>query len=204
MLNRQIFFCSLGGFDTHSNELTSQGGGINTSGQLVRGLLGQLSDAMAAFYTATQELNGIQAGISSRITLFTMADFNRTFNPAGSGAGTVGSDHAWGSHQFVLGDGVSGGKFYGVAIPTGNSGTGTVFQNISTLGSSNPYDASTRGLFVPSCSVEQYAHTLANWYGLTAPTEVAAVFPLLSRLLPCDARVHDLTSRVVRSGCSKK
>jgi uncharacterized protein (DUF1501 family) len=95
-MRRQIFFCSVGGFDTHSNELTTQAS-----------LLGELSQCMNAFYQATKEL-----GISDRVTLFTASDFSRTYQGNGSGA-----DHAWGSHAMILGGSVKGGDIYG-AYPT--------------------------------------------------------------------------------------
>jgi uncharacterized protein (DUF1501 family) len=95
-MRRQIFFCSVGGYDTHSNELASQDN-----------LLAELSQCMNAFYQATKELN-----IADRVTLFTASDFGRTFQSNGSGA-----DHAWGSHALVLGDSVKGGEIYG-SYPT--------------------------------------------------------------------------------------
>lgn len=91
-MRRQIFFCSVGGYDTHSNELASQAN-----------LLAELSQCMSAFYRATEELN-----VSDRVTLFTASDFGRTFQSNGSGA-----DHAWGSHAMVLGGSVNGGDMYG-------------------------------------------------------------------------------------------
>ncbi len=98
-LNRQIFFCSLGGFDTHSGQITIQ-----------QNLLTQLSKAMDAFYNATVELN-----IAQHVTTFTMSDFSRTFQPGSNG----GTDHAWGSVQMILGGAVIGGDIYGkMAIPT--------------------------------------------------------------------------------------
>ena len=90
---RQVFFVSLGGFDTHSNELT-----------VLTNLLGQLSPALRAFYDAT-----VQLGVASQVTTFTLSDFGRTFQPA-SGAGT---DHAWGNHHFILGGAVRGGQMFG-------------------------------------------------------------------------------------------
>ena len=95
-MRRQIFFCSVTGFDTHSNELSTQAD-----------LLAELSQCINAFYQATKELS-----IADRVTLFTASDFGRTFQSNGSGA-----DHAWGSHAFVLGDSVKGGDIYG-AYPT--------------------------------------------------------------------------------------
>ncbi len=93
-LSRQIFFCSIGGFDTHTSQ------GAVTGAQA--GLLTTLSDALGALYDATVEL-----GITSQVTTFTMSDFSRTLKPGGSGVG-AGSDHAWGGHHFVLGRAVAG------------------------------------------------------------------------------------------------
>jgi uncharacterized protein (DUF1501 family) len=92
-MRRQIFFCSLGGFDTHTNE-------INTHNTLYP----ELSPALSAFYDATQEL-----GVAPDVTTFTESDFSRTFQPTTSD----GSDHAWGSHHLVLGGAVQGGQIFG-------------------------------------------------------------------------------------------
>jgi uncharacterized protein (DUF1501 family) len=92
-MRRQIFFCSLGGFDTHTNELNTH----NT-------LYPQLSPALAAFYDATQEI-----GMAQNVTTFTESDFSRTFQPTTGD----GSDHAWGSHHLVLGGAVQGGQIFG-------------------------------------------------------------------------------------------
>jgi uncharacterized protein (DUF1501 family) len=90
---RQVFFVSLGGFDTHSNELAT----LTT-------LLGQLAPALKSFYDAT-----VQLGVASQVTTFTLSDFGRTFQPASGG----GSDHAWGNHHFIMGGAVRGGAMYG-------------------------------------------------------------------------------------------
>jgi uncharacterized protein (DUF1501 family) len=92
-MRRQIFFCSLGGFDTHSGELPTH-----------NNLYPQLSPALAAFYEATQEL-----GIAQNVTTFIESDFSRTFQPTTGD----GSDHAWGSHHLVLGGAVQGGQIFG-------------------------------------------------------------------------------------------
>ncbi len=92
-MKRQIFFCSLGGFDTHAGELEAH-----------NNLYPQLSPALAAFYNATQELN-----VAQSVTTFTESDFSRTFQPTT----TDGSDHAWGSHHLVMGGAVQGGQIYG-------------------------------------------------------------------------------------------
>ena len=90
---RQLFFVSLGGFDTHANELNT----LTT-------LLGQLSPALRSFHDAMSQL-----GVADSVTAFTLSDFGRTFQPA-SGAGT---DHAWGNHMLVLGGAVKGGQMFG-------------------------------------------------------------------------------------------
>lgn len=153
-LNRQIFFCQLGGFDTHQTQLNNQAG-----------LLSQLSKAMQAFYNATVEL-----GVSSQVTQFTLSDFGRTLQPSGSGAGAVGTDHGWGSHHFVLGDAVKGSDFYGMRGPNG-----IPYPKLQLNG---PNDTDNRGRWIPTTSVEQYAATLATWFGL-AQQDLSYVFPLL-------------------------
>jgi uncharacterized protein (DUF1501 family) len=156
-LERQIFFCSVGGFDTHQNQLTSQGN-----------LMIQVSQAMKALYDEM-----VAQGLDSRVTTFTLSDFGRTLQPSGSG-GAVGSDHAWGSHALVMGGAVSGGDFYGVAGPNG-----TVYPTLQLAG---PNDTDNRGRWIPTASVDQFGATLASWYGL-APVDIPVVFPLIGHFL---------------------
>lgn len=91
-VRRQVFFVSLGGFDTHDDQLEDH-----------PVLLSQVSQALKAFHDATVEL-----GVASQVTSFTMSDFGRTLGSNGDG-----SDHAWGSNALVLGGAVSGGRVYG-------------------------------------------------------------------------------------------
>jgi len=150
-MKRQIFFTQLGGFDTHSQEIGGQGG-----------LLTQVSQAINAFFAATVEL-----GVQDKVTTFTMSDFGRTLQPAGSGVATVGTDHAWGNHQLIVGGSVLGGTLYGT-YPTLRLGGPD-----DTDGGTNP-----RGRWIPTTSVEQYAATLATWYGLSS-ADLTTVFPLI-------------------------
>jgi uncharacterized protein (DUF1501 family) len=140
-MSRQIFFCSLGGFDTHAGELETH-----------NNLYPQLSQALAAFYAATQEL-----GVAESVTTFTESDFSRTFQPAT----TDGSDHAWGSHHMVLGGAVKGGQIYG-QFPTFELG--------------GPNDTDVRGRWIPTTSIDQYGATLCSWFGIP-DTALATVFP---------------------------
>jgi len=158
-VNRQIFFVQIGGFDTHNGQVAQQ----NT-------LFIQLSQAMRAFY---EEM--VLQGLGDKVTQFTMADFSRTFNPASSGA-IVGSDHAWGNHHFVVGGGITASDFYGI----NTASNGTPFPQMIFNG---PDDADSgsgaRGRWIPTTSVEQYAATLARWYGLP-DANLAAVFPKIT------------------------
>ena len=152
-MKRQIFFTQIGGFDTHSAEINGQGN-----------LLTQVSQAINAFYAAT-----VLLGVQDKVTTFTMSDFGRTFQPAGTGVAAVGTDHAWGNHQLIVGGAVLGHTLYGTYPTLALGGPD------DTDGGSNP-----RGRWIPTTSVEQYAATLALWYGLSS-ADLPAVFPLIGR-----------------------
>jgi len=140
-LSRQIFFVSLGGFDTHNNQLATQ-----------QTLLGYVGAAMKSFYDATVVL-----GVASNVTSFTLSDFGRTLQPAAGG----GSDHAWGNHHLIMGGAVKGGALYGS------------FPDLRLGGND---DVSSEGRWLPTTSVDQYAATLARWFGV-ADSQLAAVAP---------------------------
>jgi uncharacterized protein (DUF1501 family) len=143
-LHRQIFFCSLGGFDTHTAQLNTQDN-----------LFTQLSQALSAFYNATEEL-----GVADSVTTFTESDFGRTLQPNTNS----GTDHAWGNHHLILGASVKGGDLYGT------------FPHLALGG---PDDTDSRGRWIPPISLDQYGATLASWFGV-AGSALTTVFPNLN------------------------
>jgi uncharacterized protein (DUF1501 family) len=104
-------------------------------------LLGNVSAALAAFYRATKEL-----GVASSVTAFTQSDFGRTLTSNGDG-----TDHAWGGNQIVVGDAVRGRMLYG---------------RYPSLQLNGPDDTGNGGRMIPTTSADQYAATLAKWFGV--------------------------------------
>ena len=144
---RQVFMVSLGGFDLHDNLISQH-----------PGLLGKVSDALSAFYSATAEL-----GVADKVTAFTASDFGRTLASNGDG-----SDHGWGSHHFMVGGAVKGKAFYGAAPPVSVG---------STTGAQDQWHVG-QGRLLPGTSVDQYAATMAKWFGV-ADSELAGILPNL-------------------------
>ncbi len=138
-VRRQVFFVSLPGFDLHDN-LAS----------LHPVLLGKVAAAMASFQAAIGQL-----GMARQVTAFTASDFGRTLSSNGDG-----SDHGWGSHHFVMGGAVQGGRFYGQWPGAALGGPQDVGQ----------------GRWLPTMGVQQLAVALARW--MNVPT------PLLEGLAP--------------------
>jgi uncharacterized protein (DUF1501 family) len=142
-LQRQIFFVSMGGFDTHSGQLSAQDS-----------LFNDMNQSLNAFYQATTEM-----GVANNVTTFTLSDFGRTYSP-----NSDGTDHAWGSHHLIMGGAVKGGDFYGT---------------FPTLAVNGPDDGTGQGRWVPTTSVDQYAATLAAWFGVAA-ADLPSIFPNLA------------------------
>ncbi|GHB71399.1 Tat pathway signal protein [Psychrosphaera saromensis] len=89
---RQVFFVSLGGFDTHDDQLEKH-----------PILLETLAQGLSEFNSAMEEL-----GMSEKVTTFTMSEFGRTLTSNGDG-----TDHGWAGNQIIMGGAVSGGDIYG-------------------------------------------------------------------------------------------
>ncbi len=122
------------------------------------GLLGGVSDALTAFYNATVEM-----GMADSVTSFTQSDFGRTLTSNGDG-----TDHGWGGIQMVIGDAVNGdmyGRYPSLQIG-GNDDVGG-------------------GRMIPTTSADQYAATLARWFGIE-DADLSLVAPNLDNFVDRD------------------
>ncbi len=108
-------------------------------------LLADLSASVAAFYDVLEDP---AFALSNDVTAFTVSEFGRTLTINGDG-----TDHGWGGHHMVFGGAVNGGQIYGT------------MPNLDAS-ESNPDNAGW-GQIIPTLSVDQYAATLASWYGLS-------------------------------------
>lgn len=142
-VQRQVFMVALGGFDNHDN-----------LGVQHPQLLGTLANALVSFQGALNELN-----VANQVTTFSASEFGRTLTSNGNG-----SDHGWGSHQFVLGGAVRGQRFWGNWPQLANNGPDDVGQ----------------GRLLPSTAVDQLAATLARWLGVSEG-ELDRLLPRLSQ-----------------------
>jgi uncharacterized protein (DUF1501 family) len=140
-MQRQVFYVSMGGFDTHDNQNANHAT-----------LMQRLADAIAYFDTlmALPAINAL-----NDVTLFTASEFGRTLTSNGDG-----TDHGWGAHHIVAGGAVRGKEIYGT------------FPLIGV----NTDDDVGQGRLLPKISVDQYAGTLARWFGLT-DAQVQTIFP---------------------------
>jgi uncharacterized protein (DUF1501 family) len=163
--NRQIFYVTLGGFDTHDGQ---------ANGHAV--LMARLAHGMYYFHKKLESL-----GLSNNVTTFTSSDFGRTF--ASNGDGT---DHGWGAHHFVVGGAVNGGDIYGTFPMTAVTGAARTVNGVSYPAFTNLLDVGS-GNLVPQISVDQYAATMAKWFGLSGDAinlDIQTVFPNLYRFTP--------------------
>jgi uncharacterized protein (DUF1501 family) len=148
---RQVFFVSMGGFDTHDVQ----------NGNHAQ-LMARLSHALRYFDDTLGAM-----GARDRVTTFTASDFGRTFTSNGDG-----TDHGWGAHHFVMGGAVRGGDLYGSFPVYGAKNT-----NNNNFDSSP--DQLGNGSLLPTTSVDQLGATLGKWFGLS-DMQLLDVFPNLA------------------------
>lgn len=138
-MNRQIFFIDFGGFDMHEEVLDTH-----------NDLMSTLDAALGEFNTALDEI-----GMANNVTLFSLSEFARTLTSNGQG-----SDHAWGSHAFVMGGAIDGGKVIG-NYPSLDLGS-----NLEIGG----------GVLIPQISTDQYFGDIAHWFGVDT-SDLITLFP---------------------------
>lgn len=145
-----VFFASIDGFDTHSNQLSGHAA-----------LMTQLGNGIASLWEAIKAL-----GLADQVTIFTMSDFGRTFKPNSS----AGTDHAWGNEHFVIGGAVNGQADYG-SYPTLELG------GVDDAADPNkPWEF--QGRWIPRIAVSQYGAELARWLRPSLDTQtLSTLFP---------------------------
>ena len=148
---RQVFFVSMGGFDSHDNENRNNAD-----------LMARLAHAMRYFDTTLGAM-----GAQSKVTAFTASDFGRTFTSNGDG-----TDHGWGAHHFVMGGAVKGGDLYGNFPVLGA-------KNLKDNNFDSSPNQIGNGSLIPETSVDQLGATLAKWFGVSA-SDALTVFPNLA------------------------
>lgn len=141
---RQLFYAQQIGYDTHQSQLPTQAQ-----------LLSDLDTNLGTFFNVLDDL-----GLSNSVLVCTHSDFARTITSNVNG----GSDHAWGSHQLILGGGITGGQIIG---------------KFPTLELGGPDDYNTQGIWIPSLSVTQLTGSIGSWLGLDG-AQLAQVFPDLA------------------------
>jgi uncharacterized protein (DUF1501 family) len=135
---RQVFMVTLGGFDTHSDQLNQHAD-----------LLAKLDHAIDYFLTALGSMP--EGDMRSKVTTFTASEFGRALVSNGDG-----TDHGWGGHHFVFGGAVKGGDLYG-HYPQFRA-----FDNEGNFFSDNLLNY---GVLLPEISVDQMAYTFGRWMG---------------------------------------
>jgi uncharacterized protein (DUF1501 family) len=171
-VKRQIFFVSVGGYDTHTAQITDDTDPLTGSHA---NLLRDLNNGIAAFHAAIARIAADplygSPTLLDGVVGFTASDFGRTLPTNGQG-----SDHGWGGHHLVFGG--SGDPTTGAVLGRKTYGTFPVHQL------NGPDDTST-GRWIPTTSVDEYSATMAKWFGVD-PSYMPVVFPNLGRFAAPD------------------
>ena len=176
LAKRQVFFVSMGGFDTHDMQNRNHAD-----------LMAKLAHALRYFDTTLGAM-----GARNAVTTFTASDFGRTFTSNGDG-----TDHGWGSHHFVMGGAVRGGDLYGnfPVLGAKNANNNNFDASPNQLGN---------GALLPETSVDQLGATLGALVRPRATGQLLDLFPNLanynaSQRIP---GLHGVASDSERRSCS--
>jgi len=140
-IGTKVLYVSHGSFDTHVSQVATQ-----------NNLLGQLSDALSAFYTDLAA-----HGNDKRVLTMTFSEFGRRVSENAA----RGTDHGEASPLFLIGGGVKGG-IYGKMPDLGNTNMGNV-----------AFTTDFRSV---------YATVLERWLGRPSETVLGGSFSKLSVL----------------------
>ena len=144
--SRQMFYAQQGSYDTHQLQLGQQASN-----------LAELDGGLGAFMQALDEM-----GLGNQVLVCTHSDFNRTMQANTA----IGTDHAWGNHQLIIGGMSNGGCV---------AGTMPDFD----LGGSCDLGSQAQGVWIPTTSVTQMTAGIGQWMGLSS-SQLAQVFPDLA------------------------
>jgi len=165
-LSRQLFMVTLGGFDTHDNQMVAHAE-----------RLAVLDHALAYFDNVLGAMPG--GDMRSQVTTFTASEFGRSFTSNGDG-----TDHGWGSHHLIMGGAVHGSEVYGSFPEYSTADSAGVFASPNQI---------QNGTMLPSTSVDQYAYTLGKWMGVATTDMVngggTGILPNLGQF---NSSLHDL------------
>lgn len=170
--NRQVFYVSTGGYDTHGNQIPSSRPTNNVwNGH--QGLLQQIAQAMKGFNDALEALNSVSgySGVRNEVVTFTASEFARTINSNGNG-----TDHAWGAVQMVMGAPVAqGGPLQGGQV-IGRYPLQLLNRTYPGTQPDQWGECFNRGEYLPTIAVEQMSATLARWMGISN-ADLPLIFP---------------------------
>ena len=139
--SRQIFYTQQGGYDNHQSQWTAQAEQLS-----------DLDQGLAAFLAALDEI-----GMRDKVLICTHSDFCRGLQPNASG----GTDHAWGNHHLIIGEGITGGRVVG---------------QMPDMELNGALDLDGNGCWIPTQSVTQMTAGISTWFGLSS-SQVNEIFP---------------------------
>jgi uncharacterized protein (DUF1501 family) len=157
---RQIFLVQVDGWDHHSDVL----GGQNT-------MIPAIDNGLKAFYDFM-----VAESLLSKVTLFTISDFGRTWSFNGSG-----TDHGWGGNTIVMGGAVNATA--GVNRIWGSYPE--ILPNTSPTGLDRG-----RGVVIPQTSSDVYHAELCRWFGIPNNEHLVTVLPNIRNFYSAGSSSH--------------
>jgi len=144
-IGTKVFYVTIGGFDTHSNQAVNAANGTYAS------LMATLDGALLAFYNDLRS-----QGLLDDTIVISFSEFGRRINENSNGA-TAGTDHGAASAMLLMGGRVNGG-IYGTA-PNLNPVTSN--PTLENNGADVRYETDFRSV---------YAQVIDNWLGASSAT----------------------------------